>query len=188
MTDSMSRPRVGCSSSMTLAPGLHQGQQRALLVAAGEGLHRAGRRPLDVVLGDALLGQPAAALPVDEEAGLLLGEEEVLGEDEAGDEALLQAGGGHVGHALPLEVVVGLAREVGVLAGRPGRRWSGPGRRRRAGRRPGRCPPCRRGRWSRPGGPRGRAGSSLMRPCSALMPVEPEEGLAGGAATRARPG
>ena len=65
--------------------------------------------------------------------GFLLGEEEVLGEGEPGDEALLQPGGGHVGHALLLELVVGLAGQVGVLQVDAARRWWGPARRRRAG-------------------------------------------------------
>ncbi len=156
-----------------------QGQQRPLLVAAGERLHRAGRRALDVVLGDALLRQPAAALPVDEEAGLLLGEQEVLGEGEPGDEALLQPGGGHVGHPPLLEVVVGLAGQVGVS------RWMRPpvvGTSPAQARRKTALSAALHARQPdglAPRGRRGRAASSWMRPCSALMPDSRNRRLAG---------
>ena len=115
MTDSMSRPRVGCSSSMTLgARATRASSARCWLPPESDSTGLAGV-PLMLNSRDALLGQPAPALPVDEEARLLLGEEEVLGEGEAGDEALLETGGGHVGHAPALEVVVGPAGQVDVV-------------------------------------------------------------------------
>ena len=56
-----------------LGPGFDQGEQGPLLVAARQRLDRVGGRALDVELGDALLGDAAALLPVDEEARLWSG-------------------------------------------------------------------------------------------------------------------
>ena len=57
------QPAGGVLEQHDLGARPDEGEQRPLLVAAGERLHGTGRGALDVVLGDALLRQSPAAAP-----------------------------------------------------------------------------------------------------------------------------
>jgi len=92
-----------------------QGEEGPLLVAAGEGLDGSLRRALDVEGGDARDRPRFGGAAVDEEAAFPFGEDEVLGDAEARDEAFLEPRGWKVGDAFALEVVVGSSRHVALV-------------------------------------------------------------------------